>query len=204
MATAVERSTAKWCLFIVLGAMAAFVIINNERFFFDHADPNWEYYRSILGWLVPHGLAGLVALAGGALQFSTSLRRRHPGVHRLIGRCYLIGVLVASILSVVITSIHNELPLRIAIYVQATLWVLATGLAFHFIRHRQIAEHREWMIRSYAITLIFLTDRVLDAVPAIGALDTGTNPSVLWFCNVVAWVSPALILAWPRFRRRAG
>ena len=202
MATSAEGSRARLSLFVALGAMAVFVLINNERFFLDHTDPNWEYYRPIFGWLVPHGLAGLVALAGGALQFATSLRERAPGVHRFIGRCYLVGVLVSAILSMVITSIHNDLSLRIAIYVQATLWIGATSLAFYFIRNRQIVEHREWMIRSYAITLIFLTDRVLDAIPAIGALDTGTNPSVLWFCNVVAWVSPTLILSWPKFLRR--
>lgn len=191
-------SVAKRGLFGALVVMAAFVLFNNERFFVDHADPAWAYYQSVLDWIVPHGLAGLVALVCGALQFSTRLRIAMPHVHRQLGYAYIAGVLAAAILSMVITHLHNELPLQVAIYIQATLWVLATGIAFYCIRHRRVEAHREWMIRSYAITLIFLTNRVLDAIPAIGALDTGTDPTTLWICNVAAWVIPTLIVSGPR------
>jgi hypothetical protein len=52
------------------------------------------------------------------------------------------------------------------------------------------------MIRSYAITLIFLTDRVLDAIPALSELDTDASPNVVWLCNIFAWVVPTFIIAW--------
>lgn len=198
MASAIERSWTKIALFAAVGAMAAFVLFNNERFFIDHLDPSWKYYRPVFGWLVPHGLMGALALASGVLQFSARLRARMPAVHRLIGRLYVVGVFIAALISLRITTVHNELPLRLTVYVQATLWMLATGIAFYCIRKRRFAEHREWMIRSYAITLIFLTSRVLDAIPSFGALDTATNPSGLWFCNVLAWVVPTLIIAWPK------
>jgi hypothetical protein len=58
------------------------------------------------------------------------------------------------------------------------------------------------MMRSYAVTMIFVVSRVLDAIPVLGRLDTGANPSMIWFCNVLAWVVPTLILQWPTILRR--
>lgn len=195
-----HRQSAKWSLFAVLAAMTAFVAATNERFFLDHRQPSFAYYQPILGWIVPHGLAGLLALGAGALQFSTRLRTRLPRIHRMVGYAYIAGVSVSAVLSLVITSLHNELPLRVTIFVQSSLWIAATGTAYYCIRHRRIDAHREWMMRSYAITLIFLVNRVVDAVPALGALDTGSNPSMLWICNLLAWVVPSFIVGWPRIR----
>ena len=48
----------------------------------------------------------------------------------------------------------------------------------------------------YAITLIFLTDRVIDAIPGISDLDTDASPNMTWLCNVIAWVVPTFIVSW--------
>ncbi|HME39087.1 MAG TPA: DUF2306 domain-containing protein [Steroidobacteraceae bacterium] len=187
---------AKHILFIVLGLLTLFVIYNNERFIVDHSDPQWAYYFPVRWLLVPHGLAGALCLGLGASQFSTRLRERHPALHRILGRCYIAGVAIAAPMSVYITMLHNALPTRIAIITQASLWLLATAAAFYCIRRRNFQQHRQWMIRSYAITLIFLTDRVIDAIPGLSDLDADTNPTVLWMCNLAAWVVPTFIIAW--------
>jgi len=187
---------AKHVLFGVLGLLTLFVIYHNERFIVDHSDPQWAYYFPVRWLLVPHGLAGALCLCLGASQFSSRLRQRRPFVHRLLGRCYVISVAIAAPMSIYITTLHNALPTRIAITTQALLWLLATGIAFYCIRRRNFQQHRQWMIRSYSITLIFLTDRVLDAIPGLADLDTDTNPTVLWMCNLIAWVVPTLIIAW--------
>ena len=189
--------TAKHALFAVIALMALYVLFNNERFILDHADPQWKYYFPVRWLLVPHGLAGLVVLALGATQFSTRLRAARPRIHRVCGRCYVIGVALAAPVAMVISELHNGLPTRIAIFVQAGAWLLTTGIAFVAIRRRNFVQHREWMIRSYAVTLIFLTDRVLDAVPGFADFDGDASPTILWICNLVAWVVPTVIIAWP-------
>jgi uncharacterized membrane protein len=193
----VRRIHPKHVLFAVLAALTVFVIYNNERFIVDHADPQWTYYFPVRWLLVPHGLAGLVVLCLGATQFSSRLRQRHARVHRVLGRCYVIGVAIAAPVGIYITSLHNALPTRIAVTTQALLWMLTTGMAFYCIRRRRFQQHRHWMIRSYAITLIFLADRVLVAIPWLSDLDGDTSPNILWLCNVIAWVVPTLIVAWP-------
>ena len=186
----------KHILFGVLGLLALFVIYNNERFIVDLSDPLWTYYLPVRWLLVPHGLAGAMCLCLGATQFSTRLRQRHASVHRVLGRCYVIGVVVAATISLSITMLRNELPLEIAVFTQASLWLLTTAVAFYCIRRRNFREHRHWMIRSYAITLIFLTDRVIDAIPGISDLDTDASPNMAWLCNVIAWVVPTFIISW--------
>ena len=148
------------------------------------------------GYSSLHGLTGAICLCLGATQFSTRLRQRHARVHRILGRCYVIGVAISAPLGIYITMLRNELPLRVAVITQASLWLLTTAVAFYCIRHRNFREHRQWMIRSYAITLIFLTDRVLDAIPALSDLDTDASPNVVWLCNIIAWVVPTFIIAW--------
>jgi hypothetical protein len=57
------------------------------------------------------------------------------------------------------------------------------------------------MIRSYAITLIFVTDRVIDAIPGLSDLDTDASPNIVWLCNIVAWVVPTFIISWQNILR---
>ena len=193
---------AKHLLFAALGLLTLFVLYHNERFIVDHSDALWTYYLPVRWLLLPHGLAGAVVLCLGASQFSTRLRQRHARVHRLLGRAYLIGVAIAAPVGIYITLVHNELPLQIAVITQALLWLLASAVAFYCIRQRNFQQHRQWMMRSYAITLIFVTDRVLDAIPGLAALDTDASPNMAWLCNVIAWVVPSFIIALPEIKSR--
>jgi uncharacterized membrane protein YozB (DUF420 family) len=39
-------------------------------------------------------------------------------------------------------------------------WVLTTSMALYSVRTRRIEQHREWMLRSYTVTLAFVTYRL--------------------------------------------
>ena len=192
------RFGARHALFALIGLATLFVIYHNERFIVDHTDPQWKYYLPVMVPLVPHGLAGAVALFLGASQFSTRLRQRHARLHRVMGRCYVIGVAIAAPMAIYLTLHHNALASQVAIITTALSWLLTTGVAFQAIRQRDFLRHQQWMMRSYAVTLVFLLDRVLDAFPALAALDTDDSPNMIWICNVVAWMAPTLIIAWRR------
>jgi uncharacterized membrane protein len=193
---------AKRALFVAIALMTLVVLYNNERFIVDHGDPSWAYYFPVRWLLVPHGIAGAAALFLGMSQFSTRLRARRPRLHRALGRCYVIGVLIAAPMAMYITVEHNAMPQRIAIFTTATLWLLTTAIAFYSIRTRNYQQHKHWMMRSYAITVIFLLDRVIDIAPGLLALDQDTSPNILWLCNVVAWVVPTVIIELPRVLHR--
>jgi hypothetical protein len=44
--------------------------------------------------------------------------------------------------------------------------MVCTTAAFITARNRQIIVHRQWMVRSYAVTFTFVSSRVLNLVPA--------------------------------------
>lgn len=105
----------KHLLFGLLVLLTLFVIYNNERFIVDHTDPLWTYYLPVRWLLVPHGIAGAIALVLGASQFSTRLRSRHARIHRILGRCYVTAVAISAPMGIYVTIMRNEFPLRLAV-----------------------------------------------------------------------------------------
>jgi len=184
--------------FLGLGLMTLFVLYNNERFILFHSHPDWEYFFPVRWWLLPHGLGGALALIIGPMQFSTRVRQRCPKLHRILGRIYLAGVAVAAPLGIVLTFVHHlSLALKVENFAQSGCWFLTASVAFYYILKGNIVRHRQWMLRSYLFTCIFIVGRVLDKVPLLGSFiapfNTGTNPEVLWFLVLFAWVIPTFL-----------
>ena len=190
------HSTPKYVLFAVLGVMAMFVLWNNERFFLNPQASEWAHYEPIRWHLLPHGLAGTLALGLGALQFSTRLRRRYLHLHRLSGRLYIGGTFVAAPVAIRMAFINSPWFLVPFTVVQACTWMLFTGTAYWCIRHGDLHAHRAWMVRSYAIVLIFLEGRVLMAIPALAQRGMDAIVLVNWGCLAVTLVVVEFILRW--------
>ncbi len=53
------------------------------------------------------------------------------------------------------------------LFALAIAWTVTTGMAFRAINSRAIVQHREWMIRSYVVTLAFVFFRIVVAVTEI-------------------------------------
>jgi uncharacterized membrane protein len=179
---------AKYALFAGVALMLAYVLYHNERFVLDPADPNWPHYRAIGRFLLPHGILGAVALALGCTQFSTRLRRGWPAVHRSCGRLYVAAVMLAAPLGAYIQYLDEQYGFSrsytFATGTFALLWVYATLMAFTHIRARRIDEHRRWMVRSFAMALVFLEVRV------VGGLTGWEDPPAL--DEIIVWACVAL------------
>jgi uncharacterized membrane protein len=191
----------KHFLFFVLGLMFLFVLWNNERFIVDHSHPAWAYFFPVRWWLLPHGLGGLTALLIGPFQFSSRFRQRHLRIHRIMGRFYLGAIAVSAPMGMYLTSIHNSLIIRFYVLTLASAWLLTAGIAFVCVRNGNIPLHRQWMARSYAVTSVFVTNRVFFAIPAIDrAMDRPgglvVHSGVEWSILVATLVLTELGLAW--------
>ena len=159
------RSRFKTVLWISLGLTALFVFITSEVFLvFDY--PMYHAYRlQVIGdrvLLIPHTLAGIFALLIGPINFSSRIRQRHLKLHRVLGRIYVISVFVGAATGVALASGRPGFPGTCG---QAAAWVVCTTAAFLTARNRQIIQHRQWMIRSYAVTFTFVSSRVLNLWP---------------------------------------
>jgi uncharacterized membrane protein len=112
-------------------------------------------------FVIPHAICGVIALALGPLLFSTRFRQRKPELHRLFGKVYVISVCVAALILIALNW-HDTGALNLLVdWEQVVLWLATTIIAFLCARNGHYATHREWMIRSYALTTTFLGTRVL-------------------------------------------
>ena len=151
--------------------------------------------------LIPHAVSGLAAFLIGPLQFSTRLRRRNPGLHRIVGKAYVIAVFI-SVPSALLLGNALPSPLIIAADSQAILWFICTSAAFVTARNRHIAQHRVWMIRSYSVTLIFFTSRVLLPIPAYGNMSPTGIATSLFILQLSALIVPEIALHWSALTTR--
>jgi uncharacterized membrane protein len=192
----------KYFLFSVLGLMFLFVLWHNERFIVDHSHPAWAYFFPVRWWLLPHGLGGLTALLIGPFQFSSRFRQQHLRIHRIIGRLYLGAIAVSAPMGMYLTSIHNSLIIRFYVLTLGSAWLLSAGIAFVCVLNGNIPLHRQWMVRSYTVTTVFLTNRVFFAIPAIDQAMSRpggivVHSGVEWSILVATLVLTELGLAWP-------
>ena len=107
---------------------------------------------------VVHALSGSVALISAPLQFNRLLRNKNRRLHRAIGRIYVWAIWFSSVgglWSAIVFDVNTAA--KIAFATLAILWFSTTTIAYLRIRNRNIREHREWMIRSFALSFFFVT-----------------------------------------------
>ena len=152
-------------LWISLGLTALFVFITSEVLLVTDYPMYHAYRLRVIAdqqILVPHTLCGVIALLAGPVQFSSRFRHRHPKFHRVLGRSYVISVFIGALTGIALAAGRPGMP---GTCVQAAAWIVCTSAAFITARNRQIARHRQWMVRSYAVTFTFVSSRVLNLWP---------------------------------------
>jgi uncharacterized membrane protein len=158
--------------------------------------------------LVVHVLAAALYAVLGAFQFPARLRRRHPGWHRRSGRILVGAGLAVAGSGLWMTLFYSGAPggvllWAIRLLVGSTM-AAAIVLGFTAIRRRDIAAHRAWMIRAYALGLGAGTQAFTEG---IGEALFGTGDLSKAISMGFAWVINALVAEWvirrPSVRRTA-
>jgi uncharacterized membrane protein len=158
--------------------------------------------------LVVHVLAAAIYAVLGAFQFPARLRRRHPGWHRRSGRILVGAGLAVAGSGLWMTLFYSGAPggvllWAIRLLVGSTM-AAAIVLGFTAIRRRDIAAHRAWMIRAYALGLGAGTQAFTEG---IGEALFGTGDLSKAISMGSAWVINALVAEWairrPSVRRTA-
>jgi hypothetical protein len=146
-----------------------------------------------------HIFGSAVALIIGPFQFWTKLRNQRPQLHHWLGRCYLlIGVGIGGSAGLFMAfHAFGGLPARLGFGVLAVLWLYTGYRAYRAIRARDIAAHRRWMVRNFALTFAAVTLRLY--LPTAMVSGSAFEPAYI----AVAWLSwvPNLIAAELIFNR---
>jgi uncharacterized membrane protein len=154
-----------------------------------------------------HILPGMLFMLLGPLQFSSAIRARHVRWHRWSGRIYLTSALVIGVsalaMSVGMPAIGGPLQAA-ATTLFALLFLFALGRAYRAILRRDIARHREWMIRAFAIGLAVATIRPIVGLFFATSRLSGLTPAQ--FFGVAFWIGFVLHVVvaelWIRATRR--
>ncbi len=104
--------------------------------------------------VVLHILSALPFCILGAFQFAPGIRHRWPSWHRLAGRLVVPCGLVAGLSGLWMTQFYPEIQTSLLYSFRmlfGSAMVLSIALGLIAILRREIARHRAWMMRGYAI-----------------------------------------------------
>ena len=149
--------------------------------------------RSPLAAMV-HLVCSPVALLTGALQINRVIRNRNGSLHRWLGRLYVAAVFLGGGSGLVLAFGSFGGPVtHWGFGLMAVLWLVTTGSGFWAIRRNARNTHRDWMIRSYAITLAAITLRVYIPTSQVAGIPfEDAYRAIAWLC----WVPNLLLAEW--------
>lgn len=166
-------------------------------------DVPWHYTM-----LVVHIFGGSVAVLAACLQVWPWLRKHYPTVHRWSGRAYvMVGIPFVGIPALFISPLSRSgFGGQVANTLWGILWLTCTILGYRMALKKRYAEHREWMLRSFALIFAIITNRLWGVAAGLALtpqLDTtfggDTNmlvmvagPMSIW----LSWVTNLIIVEW--------
>jgi uncharacterized membrane protein len=157
-----------------------------------------------------HIVPAMLFMILGPLQFVRSLRAKYPQIHRWSGRIFLAVSVVVGLtgLTLAFGKTVGGVDEKAAIALFGSFFLIALAKALRHALRREFAQHREWMIRGYAIGLAVATIRPIMATFFAAAMLRGHRPDPHEFFGTAFWIGFTLqaIVAeiWIRYTRARG
>src|SRR4030081_1154484 len=142
-----------------------------------------------------HIVPGLLFMLLGPLQFNSTIRARHLRWHRWCGRVFVVGGFVIGIpglLMIFGIPAIGGVNQAAATTLFGSYFLLALSRAFWLIRRREVALHREWMIRTFSIGLAVATIRPIMGIFFATSRFSGLTPHE--FFGIAFWIGFVLHL----------
>jgi len=190
----------KFSFFALIALCFLAVLWVDDRFWFDPSDPHARRVLAFRSLLMFHGLMGLTALTAGTLQMSSRIRTLKPALHRTLGKVYIIAVCLSAPVAIYIgVSALEPASIHVEQVFQGGLWLICALVAWTCARLRLMQQHRDWMIRSYGFTLVFVLSRVPDIF--VNHYSDQFLSDMLWSLVVCALIAPESIATASAIRR---
>ncbi|QJB31869.1 DUF2306 domain-containing protein [Chitinophaga oryzae] len=150
-------------------------------------------YFPVRWFLLMHITSGGGALVLGPLQFWKRLQSSKR-LHRVVGYLYLLAILASSLCAVVLastTAYAVNWAYAFSLQIWVSVWITTTGIAWWLAVKQKFKQHKDWMIRSYLVTLAFVVSGLILKMPVIYQLGdfASISPSFFW----LGWALPLYV-----------
>lgn len=206
MKTSTKSNNANLKSIFWLGILLLLFIISlnfvlSEIKYFGLKEETLGRYWDIKWWLVGHLSSGMLALTLGPFQFWTKFRNKYLKMHRLMGKIYLLAIIIGSLASIYMAwniSVKLHFTWALSLQILCFAWLATAFMAYRAIRKRRIQQHKEWMIRSYIVTFVFVSFRWINDL--LGAIEIGTfierAPTIIYLTLFLPLFIVEIIFQW--------
>lgn len=149
--------------------------------------------------LYVHIITAIMALVIGPFQIFQRKSKPRGALHKQLGYVYVLSIALSGIVSIYLSFYATGGWISgLGFFTLDILWLATTWMGLRKIMAGDIKSHKEWMLRSYALTFAGVTLRIWLAplVMLFGEFEAGYH-AVAWLC----WV-PNLIIMEAIIRRK--
>ncbi len=110
-----------------------------------------------------HIVPGVLFLTFAPLQFVARIRRRRISIHRGSGRILATCVAISAVLALVANFLFpafGGISTQSAVVFLSVLLLFSLSMAIRHILRKEVRQHREWMIRTFAAAMSVATQRI--------------------------------------------
>ena len=108
-----------------------------------------------------HVITSSLILFAGLTQFFHFFRNKYPKIHRINGWIYILTIFCFALPSgfILALSAAGGWLTRLCFIILSILWGITTAMALYHAIKKRWSQHRNWMIRSFALSLSALSLR---------------------------------------------
>lgn len=153
--------------------------------------------------LYVHVIAGLICVFSALPQFSKALIRRVPSMHRIAGRIYGFSVIFLLAPTGFYLGLYAKggMPGKLGFLTlaMASFYTTLAGWMAIMPRTRDMASHRRWMIRSFALAATAISFRLYYIIGFAAGVSVDTNYIGSLWLSIIGNLAVAELII--RYRR---
>jgi uncharacterized membrane protein len=200
----------RW-LAVVIILRVLFVILANYP---DYFPPNFDslflqdreatFIGAYRAAFYVHIFSGPFVLFNGLILLNESLRRRHGGWHRILGRVQVVILLLFVLPSSAVMSRHafGGWPAGLSFLLLSAATASCAIVGVVYARRRQFDRHRRWMLRSYVLICSAVALRLISGTA--GLVGVPNSETAYIFAAWSSWLFPLaayeIVECWPADR----
>jgi uncharacterized membrane protein len=198
-------TVARWLAVLLILRVLVTILANYPEYFPPNFDSLFLQGReaTFTGAYPPafyiHIFSAPLVLFNGLILLSERIRRRSPGLHRILGRVQVLVLLLFVLPSSVVMSRHafGGWPAGLSFVLLSAATALCALVGVHYARRRRYDLHQRWMLRCYVLICSAVALRLISGAAGLVGVPSPESAYV-----VAAWCSWLLPLtAYELFER---